>query len=112
MKSAQDTQVLEINGDLHSFNKANVDNAPDEFGVYGLYIPGILVYLGRADEDSGTLRDWLQTHFSGALGACTQGATAFRCEVTADPAAREKELRDAYRQAHNGSLPRCNEGEG
>jgi len=110
VKGTQDVEVQEITGELHSFNKANVDRAPDEFGVYALYLPGTLIYLGHADEDSGTLRDWLQTHFSGALGACTKGATAFRCEVVADPAARERELLDAYRRSHNGSLPRCNAG--
>lgn len=107
MKTAQDVQIRELTGDLHSFNKANVNQAPDEFGVYGLYLPGILIYLGRADEDSGTLRDWLQTHFNGAMGPCTRSVTAFRCEVTSDPVAREQELLDAHRRSHDGKLPRC-----
>jgi len=105
MKTVIDVQNQEISGDLHSFNKTNVDQAPDEFGVYALYVPGILIYLGRADEDSGTLRDWLQTHFNGAMDPRTKSASAFRCEVTSEPAAREQELLDAYRRSHGGNLP-------
>ena len=109
MKSVQEVSVQseQIHGDLHSFNRVNVDHAPDEFGVYGLYLPGILIYVGRADEDSGTLRDWLQTHFRGAMGPCTKSATAFRCEVTDDPATREQEIIEAHRRSHGGKLPRC-----
>jgi hypothetical protein len=97
--------IQDITGQIYPFNKANVDQAPDEFGVYMLYIPEVLIYLGRADEESGTLRDWLQTHFNGALGPCTKGATALRCEVTSEPAVREEELIYVYRRSHNGGLP-------
>jgi hypothetical protein len=105
MKAPKAVQTVEISGALHAFTKANVDTAPDEFGVYALYIPGILIYLGRADEESGTLRDWLQTHFNGAEGPCTKSATTFRYEVTDRPAERRSELAEAYRRSHDGKLP-------
>jgi hypothetical protein len=108
MKAPKAVPTVEISGGLHAFTKTNVDNVPDEFGVYALYIPGILIYLGRADEESGTLRDWLQTHFNGAEGPCTKGATGFRYEVTDHPAERQSELAEAYRRSHEGKLPRCN----
>jgi hypothetical protein len=64
-----------------------------------------MIYLGCADEHSGTLRDWLQTHFNGAMGPRTKGASAFRCEVTDEPVARGRELLEAFQRSHGGKLP-------
>jgi hypothetical protein len=112
MKATHDVKgaAVEIGGEMHAFTQMNVNNAPDEFGVYALYGPGELLYVGRADDDSGTLRDWLQSHFSGAEGAGTKGAKLFRYEVTNDPASREWEVLDAYVRSHGGNLPRYNRG--
>ena len=90
------------------FTKPNVDAAPQENGVYTLYDNGILIYIGCAWGDTGTIRGRLQRHHSGAEGPCTQFATHFYWWLTDYPLTTEKELLAAYK-ARWGALPRCNE---
>jgi hypothetical protein len=112
VKATQVRPLPEISGDLHAFSKANVEKAPEESGVYALYIPGILIYIGIAGQDCATLRSRLESHFSGAEGACTRGASAFRYELTTNPAERGRELLEGYSRGHGGKLPRCNDQAG
>jgi excinuclease UvrABC nuclease subunit len=101
---------MPINSSKASFTKANVDNAPAEAGVYGLYdSSGKAIYFGRAKGDTVTIRSRLQSHQRGDEGACTQGASQFNYEKTTSPVMREKELIDEFKKANGGKLPKCNE---
>ena len=97
-----------IVGDKYEFTKDNVNKAPDQAGVYALYDGDILIYYGRAQGGTVTIRSRLQDHFAGRDGKCTQNATAYRREATTAPVAREKALLEEYQRA-NRRLPRCNE---
>ncbi len=99
---------MPIGGDRYGFTKNNVDQAPEEHGVYALYDGDALIYYGRAAGDGVTIRSRLQDHQAGREGKCTQGATAYRREVNSKPVSREKELLEEF-QRQNGRLPRCNE---
>jgi len=83
-----------IEGKKYDFNQKNVDNSPDEDGVYGL-VRGqqeTIVYIGQ-----GNIRDRLKSHFRGDNPCITrEKPTEYYREVCDDPEAREKELLDSY----------------
>jgi hypothetical protein len=99
---------MPISGSKYEFTEKNVNNAPDEHGVYALYDDEILIYHGRAAGDGVAIRSRLQSHFGGDEGPCTRGATHYRREANNSPKHREKELLDEF-EAKFGRLPRCNE---
>ena len=99
---------MPIAGSLYDFTKDNVDQSPDEHGVYALYDGQELIYYGRAAGYGVTIRSRLQDHYAGREGRCTQGADGYRREVTDTPIMREKELLEEYQRVY-GRLPRCNE---
>jgi len=99
---------MSIGQKLHWFNKENVDQAPAAAGVYALYVGDELIYFGRALGGTVTIRSRLQKHLAGAEGACTQSATYFSWEVSANPARRESQL-VAWFETTFGRRPRCNE---
>lgn len=76
--------------------------------MYALYSNSEVVYYGRAQGGSVTIRSRLQDHKSGREGRCTQSAAAFNWEVTSTPIARERELLEEHKRLY-GKLPRCNE---
>ena len=96
-------------GVRYSFTKQNVDNSPASRGVYALFDGDELIYVGRANGETVTIRSRLQRHFSGEEGQCTQMATHYMVEVCANPVEREAELLKDYQWEHNGWRPRCNE---
>jgi hypothetical protein len=104
-RSGREVKAMPISGDIYKFTKKNVDNSPDNPGVYALWDSGYLIYYGRAQ---GSIRERLKRHLSGAEGSCTQGATGYQREETLRPVTREKELLDEFVRL-NGDLPRCNE---
>ena len=99
---------MPITGDKYSFTQDNVNKAPEVHGVYALYDGDLTIYIGRASGKSVTIRSRLQSHFRGAEGSCTQGASHYKREKTSRPIEREKKLIDDYYNA-NGKLPRCND---
>ncbi len=99
---------MPISGRLYSFNRTNVDNAPDTGGVYALYLGDELIYIGRAQGGTVTIRSRLEDHLSGRDGTCTQRATGYRREQTAQAAARERTLLEEFKLGY-WRLPRCNE---
>jgi excinuclease UvrABC nuclease subunit len=99
---------MPINGEKYEFTAKNVNNAPDEHGVYALFDGDTLIYYGRASGDDVTIRSRLQSHYRGDEGPCTQGATRYMRETTSRPIAREAELLAAFERQY-GRLPRCNE---
>jgi excinuclease UvrABC nuclease subunit len=100
---------MPIAGDKYPFTWENIDKAPEQAGVYALYDGNEIIYYGRAQGDSVTIRSRLADHKSGREGSCTKNASHYRREVTSRPVSREKELLEEYKKQHNDKLPRCNE---
>lgn len=92
----------------YEFTSKNVDQSPNEHGVYLLYDGNVLIYIGRAWGKDVTIRSRLQSHMRGDEGACTESATHYSREVREDSAARELELLKEFRKTY-GRLPRCND---
>jgi len=96
---------MPIEGELYTFTKNNIDNSPDQQGVYALYLDGLVIYYGRATV---SIRSRLQSHYRGDEGSCTKQATSCRGEVCSNPVAREAQLLEEHKRLY-GRLPRCNE---
>lgn len=98
---------MTINSDRFIFDSQSVSNAPDAPGVYALWNGDALIYYGSSEI---SIRERLIAHHSGAMGRCTQSATAYQREVTAASHAQDKE---AYLltmfKARYGAYPRCND---
>lgn len=99
---------MSIAGEQYEFTEKNVNNAPDGAGVYQLIQDGTTIYFGRALGGSTTIRTRLQDHYAGREGRCTKQATHYKREACSNPATREKELLQEYKN-HYSKLPRCNE---
>ncbi len=99
---------MPISGNRYGFTEKNIDDAPDDHGVYALYHDEELIYIGRAAGKDVTIRSRLRDHLSGREGKGTQQATSYAREITSAPAPREEELLNEYRQQHH-KLPRYNE---
>ncbi|MBC8338078.1 MAG: hypothetical protein ISR51_01705 [Rhodospirillales bacterium] len=95
---------MPVNGNRVAFNRDNVIHAPDEPGVYVLYVGGHLIYYGSTEK---SIRSRLLDHLSGREGECTSVATVYGCEVSLNPLKRERELLIEYKTAY-GVLPHCN----
>jgi hypothetical protein len=91
------------------FTEAAIDISPTAPGVYRLYRNGRLIYIGLALNGAGIRRE-LESHRQGAHGSCTQGATAFLCEIAADPLATYRRYLDMHRARYAGRLPPCQNG--
>ena len=96
----------------YALTKPNVDRAPAAAGVYALFADDELIFYGRALGGAETIRSCLQAHQGGTAPAATPGATHYRRQRCADPAAKETELLTAYARSHEGRLPLCNEKHG
>lgn len=95
---------MPVNGNKVAFHQANIENAPDEPGVYVLYVGGHLVYYGSTEK---SIRSRLIDHLQGRGGECTAAATVYGCEISLQPLKRERELLIEYKSAY-GVLPHCN----
>ena len=83
-----------------------VSGAPNDPGVFVLWENDELIYYGHARGDSMTIQSCLREHLERAL-ACTENATHYGWEISANPRAREAELLREFERA-NRKLPRCN----
>ncbi len=92
---------------LYPFNRAFLEKAPEEAGIFGLFDGDELVYVGRAEGGEHSIKAGLLLHPHGGLGACTRKATHYAWEITASPAAREEEVLAQFRRQHRRE-PRCN----
>ena len=90
------------------FTDAAVEVSPTSPGVYLLYRDGRLIYIGLAVNGAG-IRQELQSHRRGAYGSCTQAASAFLYELSADPMALHRRYLREHRERYGGRLPPCNE---
>ncbi len=99
---------MPVHSDEYAFTRKNVDDSPDEPGVYVLLDAKKGVkYYGMS---TNSIRGRLQRHLSGAEGSCTQTSAFYKREVTSAKQAsiREAELLKAFK-ARTGHLPACNE---
>ncbi len=101
-------RAMPIRGVRYAFTDGNVNEAPDQAGVYALYDGDAVIYYGRAMGGTVTIRSRLKDHKAGREGPCTKDASHFNWEVTVAPVKREEELLDEHRRTR-GRLPRCNE---
>jgi hypothetical protein len=92
-----------------ALTKQNVDRSPPAAGVYALFAGRELIFFGRALGGAETIRSCLQAHQEGRAMTATPGATHYRRQRCADPAAKEVQLLTAYARSHDGRLPECNE---
>ena len=99
---------MPIQGKKYRFTRENVDNSPDEAGVYALFDGDELIYYGRAMGTSETIRSRLQSHYAGRSSPCTQRATHYMRMPTSSPSTSERQLLEEFKRIH-GKLPRCNE---
>ena len=91
----------------YPFTAAAVAHAPEEGGIYGLFVSGELIYLGSASGAPGQgIRDFLQRHLGGAHGACTQAATQYTWEISQYWTTREMQVLAEFSKRHRGK-PRC-----
>jgi len=89
------------------FTAKLIAGAPQQAGVYMLWYDEDVVYIGHAKGRGATIRSLLVEHFSGNLGPCTRRASHYSWQIAGDPGAREHELLEEYRSAHQ-CLPCCN----
>jgi hypothetical protein len=89
-----------------AFNRVNVEYAPDESGIFGLFDGDELIYIGRATRNGHSIRECLLRHQNGEYGECTMRATGYTWEITGRPREREAELLAAFRRVERRD-PRC-----
>ena len=89
----------------YAFNRQMLEDAPNEQGVYALFLEEELIYLGYAHREL-TIRTCLLLHHDGSLGGCTKSATQYTWEITRWSAARLTEILLKFAKA-NGREPRC-----
>ena len=80
--------------------------APDEPGVYALWLGEELIYYGKASGGNAgrvTIRSRLMEHFQNQVDV-----THYSWEISREPAQREHELLREYRETF-GRLPRMND---
>jgi hypothetical protein len=73
---------------------------------YALWENDELIYYGHARGDSMTIQSCLREHLARAM-PCTERATHYGWEISANPRAREADLLREFERA-NRKLPRCN----
>jgi hypothetical protein len=95
-------------GEHVAFHGRSVAQAPEAPGVYLLYRGHRLVYIGLAAAGA-TIRRSLRQHLRGEGGPCTQSATEFDYEASAEPVALYRHYLAVYLDATGGLLPDCNE---
>lgn len=94
----------------YAFNATMVSGAPADPGVYALWEHDELIYYGHARGDRVTIQSCLQQHLTSNNG-CTNKATHYGWEISANPPVREAELLREFQRAHK-RLPRCNSNTG
>ena len=90
---------MAISGEKYPFTQGNVDKSPTSAGIYTLYDENVTIYIGKGDGENG-IRARLQAHKKGDEGSFTKKASHYRREVCSNPASREKELLQEYKQEH------------
>ena len=89
------------------FTAKLIAGAPQEPGVYALWLENDVIFVGHAQGANASIRCCLLDHFSGARGPCTRRASHYSWAIAPQPVERERELLEDYRQ-RNSHLPHCN----
>lgn len=89
-------------GRRYKFSRIVLAGAPSEPGVYALWQGDEVIYYGRA-SGAATIRSRLMEHFEARVDA-----THYSWEISREPAARERQLLQEFREAF-GRLPRLND---
>jgi hypothetical protein len=90
----------------YRFNRIVLAGAPAQPGVYTLWQDEEVIYYGRAggrEAGGATIRSRLMEHYANRVPA-----THYSWEISREPAARENELLQQYREMF-GRLPRLND---
>ena len=96
-----------IGSTWYSYITREIKKAPISDGVYALYQGSEIIYYGKGEGFNG-IRGRLEAHKAGYEGSCTMNADYFNYEICSNPAKRERELLQEYKNK-NGKLPRCND---
>ena len=83
-----------------------VPGAPDDPGVYCLWVGDELIYIGCAEAPSASIRSRLSDHLSGQTPG-PAGITHYAWEISRRPRERELELLQEFERRF-GRLPRLN----
>ena len=86
-----------------------VAGAPEDPGVIALWENDELIYYGHARGASATIQSCLRQHLERS-NPCTEGATHYGWEISANPPLREAELLREFERSYK-RLPRCNKNE-
>lgn len=80
----------------YPFTAWAISSAPEDPGVYGLWLGGELIYIGSASSPGATIRSRLADHLAqeGADGG--KIATEYAWELSRNPHVREAELLQEY----------------
>ena len=90
------------------FTSGNLGAVPASPGVYRLYRPHRLIYIGLAAV-GGSIREHLRHHLRLAGGSCTRAAPEFDYETSEDPVGLDRHSAAVYLDTTGGMLPECNE---
>jgi len=84
------------------FNKENISKLPQSSGVFRMHTNMKMMYIGDAENLQKRLEKILQE-------PCTCDAKRFCYVETPDFAKIKEELINAYKEKHDGKLPKCME---
>jgi hypothetical protein len=84
-----------------------VSAAPQDAGVYALWVQDDIVFIGYTGAGE-SIRSCLLAHFNGVHGNVTEQADHYSWEIASDPKARRGEVMQTYIENH-GVAPRCNQ---
>jgi len=91
----------------YAFAAWAISGAPDDPGVYCLWVGDELIYIGCAEAPSASIRSRLADHFAEHAVGAGQSATHYSWEISRRPGERELELLQEFERRF-GRLPRLN----
>ena len=93
---------------LYAATPANLDSLPDQPGVFTLYQEGQMIFIGRADGGTHTIKSVIMDHKEGRIGPCTQRFDHYTRETTTNVALRYREFLQRHARKYH-RFPKCND---